>query len=92
MSIKLKSLFVACIVCVYVLDVAIGKSLDHGYTGLDPVEDAGPFVEAVREKRSGTYGCYRGYCWTYCMGPLGALSKGNSIQLWKINNLMARVE
>lgn len=82
MSIKLKGLFVACIIYVFVLDVAVGMP-DTADTGFNPVQDTEFDANgaSVRERRqlpcSTKGGCYRNRCWAGCIGALSPVNLGN---------------
>lgn len=89
MSIKLKSLFVACIIYAYVLDVAVGMP-DIADTRFNPAQNTELDVNGatMREKRqlpcSTRGGCYRGSCWAGCIGALSGVNLGNLFNSKKI--------
>lgn len=91
MSMKLKSLFVVCIIYVYLSDVAVGRP-DDTDTEHNTVQDIGFDVNgaSVREKRqlpcSTKGGCYRGRCWAGCIGALSPVNLGNSYNFEEIIN------
>lgn len=83
MSIKLLSLFVAFIICIYALDVAVARP-DTADNGPEPLEDIGLEFNgpSEREKRqlpcAINGGCRKGYCWAGCIGALSPIHLGNS--------------
>lgn len=80
MSIKLKIFLVACIICTFALNVAIGRP-DITISKLSPDEKSGldsNGTDYERAKRQSDYcgwsgGCYKGYCWANCQGGIGTL-------------------
>lgn len=80
MSLKLHILFVACIICILILDEAVARP-NITNTEFNLLEDTGLDVsgDLERVKRRGSCGwssgCHKGYCYANCQGGFGTLSK-----------------
>lgn len=69
MSMKSKKLFVICIICAHLLDVAVGIPA-FADVNKDTVRDR-------RQLGCSSGGCHKGYCWAGCVAALAFVTFGN---------------